>query len=634
MEQNVAQKIKLALPLVDYVRAHAADLKPGTRIEETSRGLRVNCQNPAHNDRNPSMDVSELENRFHCWSCGFSGDLLTLVQVQRDVDFSEALRDLAREAGIDYSAARDDSPQARLRALMRTAARFYAQRYRELPEDHPARLAVTERGLSDVRPGEESEGGSWYPDFSASADGVVYGYAPGGNRLMSYLLKARPWKDAPLFTLDELRAAGVVSHRKDADPDDRGAHFDTFRDRLVFTITDVHGHPLAFSARKLSDKDNMGKYVNTRETELFSKRHELYWSARGLREAQKVGHVFVCEGQFDVSAAVEAGVTNVVASLGTSFTGDHAMLVRRAAGDECQVVFVFDGDDAGRGAAVKAFERVEQVRADGRVILCPDGVDPCDVLASGGVDAARSLFDVGKSVPLAVFVASEKIKEFDLSDAGQRMRAARVAASVLAQCPGVARDVLAADVAALVGVGAESMRELADERTAFVDGLVSGSTVESVPVPQVSARIDGGSDADCEWVRRWHGESVGVQLLVQAFAGLFYAPPSKGDYGDEGGATVGALVAERVELLRRLAGESSTPAPFARLLGGFRALWGRERVLLDDFGECADVMGVVLGLCEVPAPGVGELTDADYVRVSVVALREYFRLLDAGVGRD
>jgi len=123
VEQNVAQKIKLALPLVDYVRAHAADLKPGTRIEETSRGLRINCQNPAHNDRNPSMDVSELENRFHCWSCGFSGDLLTLVQVQRDVDFSEALRDLAREAGIDYSAARDDSPQARFRALMRPAGR-------------------------------------------------------------------------------------------------------------------------------------------------------------------------------------------------------------------------------------------------------------------------------------------------------------------------------------------------------------------------------------------------------------------------------------------------------------------------------------------------------------------------------
>ena len=72
MEHNTAQRIKLALPLVDYVRSHAADLKPGTRIEETSRGLRINCQNPAHDDRNPSMDVSELENRFHCWSCGFS----------------------------------------------------------------------------------------------------------------------------------------------------------------------------------------------------------------------------------------------------------------------------------------------------------------------------------------------------------------------------------------------------------------------------------------------------------------------------------------------------------------------------------------------------------------------------------
>lgn len=634
MEQNTAQKVKLALPLVDYVRSHAADLKPGTRIEETSRGLRINCQNPAHNDRNPSMDVSELENRFHCWSCGFSGDLLTLVQVQRDVDFSEALRDLAREAGIDISAGRDDSPQARLRALMRTAARFYAQRFHELPEDHPARLAVIERGLSDECPGENSEGGSWYPDFSSSADGIVYGYAPGGNRLMSYLLKSRPWKDAPLFTLAELRAAGVVSHRKDADPDDRNAHFDMFRDRLVFTITDVHGHPLAFSARKLSEKDNMGKYVNTRETELFSKRHELYWSARGLREAQKARHVFVCEGQFDVSAAVEAGVTNVVASLGTSFTGDHAMLVRRAAGDECQVVFVFDGDDAGRNAAVKAFERVEQVRADGRVILCPDGTDPCDTLTNGGKDAARDLFDVGKSIPLAVFVASAKIIEFDLSDAGQRMRAARVAASVLAQCPGVARDVLAPEIAALVGVGAESMRELADERTAFVDGLAAGSTVESVPVPQVSARIDGGTGVECEWLRRWHGESVGVQLLVQAFAGLFYAPPSKSDYGDDAGDDVAALVGERVELLRRLAGESSTPVPFVRLLDGFRALWGRERVLLDDFGECADVMGVVLGLCEFPAPGVGELTDADYVRVSVVALREYFRLLDAGLGRD
>jgi len=214
------------------------------------------------------------------------------------------------------------------------------------------------------------------------------------------------------------------------------------------------------------------------------------------------------------------------------------------------------------------------------------------------------------------------------------MRAARVAASVLAQCPGVARDVLATAVAALVGVGAESMRELADERTAFIDTLVSGSTVESAPVPQVSARIDAGSGEDCEWVRRWHGESVGVQLLVQAFAGLFYAPPSKGDYGDEGVDDVNMLVGERVELLRRLASESSTPAPFVRLLDGFRSLWGRERVLLDDFGECADMMGVVLGLCEFPAPGVGELTDVDYVRVSAVALREYFRLLDAGVGRD
>ena len=113
---------------------------------------------------------------------------------------------------------------------------------------------------------------------------------------------------------------------------------------------------------------------------------------------------------------------------------------------------------------------------------------------------------------------------------------------------------------------------------------------------------------------------------------MFYAPPSRADYGEEGDAATVALVGERVELLRRLAGESSTPAPFVRLLGGFRALWGRERVLLDDFGECAGVMGVVLGLCEFPSPGVGELTDADYVRVSAVALREYFRLLDMKVG--
>ena len=385
----------------------------GERVELRSAGptsLKGLC--PFHEERSPSFHVSLDKNLWHCFGCGLGGDAIDFVRRSDGLAFHEAVHLLADKAGYELrfeeTTAEEASryaQQRRLRAIVEAAHRRYRQAYRQLPADAPAKQFLAERG------------------FDPEADGETFGlgYAPAGR---DQLLSALTQKDG--YTVDDVIAAGLAATSEHG-------NYDRFRDRLLWPIADPAGRVVGFGGRKL-DSDSQGpKYLNSPETPLYRKSDVLY----NLSEARKNlsgGVLLIVEGYTDVMACHAAGFPAAVASCGTAFGADHAAVLRRAIGDDTSadavdVVFTFDGDTAGREAALKAFRMENKFARHTMVAVAPEGLDPCDVRASLGNDALRALID--ERIPLFEFALQRALDRHDLTSPQGRADALDDAAAVL-----------------------------------------------------------------------------------------------------------------------------------------------------------------------------------------------------------
>ncbi|MBO0981139.1 DNA primase [Microbacterium sp. SD291] len=397
---------------VDEVKARTniADIV-GERVALKSAGvgsLKGLC--PFHDEKSPSFHVRPQVGYYHCFGCGESGDVYSFLREMDHVSFTEAVERLAGRIGYslhyeDGGAAPETSGRSRLYAANTAAAEFFRAQLLS-PDAEAGRRFLGERGF----------------DAGAAAHFGV-GFAPRGWDGMLKALTAQG------FTREELSTAGLVSTGQ------RGV-YDRFRGRLVWPIRDVSGQTIGFGARRLFDDDNGPKYLNTPETPIYKKAQVLYGLDLAKRDISRGDprRVVVVEGYTDVMACHLAGLTTAIATCGTAFGTDHIKVLRRVMGDDNasgEVVFTFDGDEAGQKAALRAFTEDDRFNAQTFVAVAPDGLDPCDLRLQRGDAAVRGLMEA--KVPMFEFAIDRKLGGFDLSTVEGRVGALRAAAPIVAE---------------------------------------------------------------------------------------------------------------------------------------------------------------------------------------------------------
>jgi DNA primase len=379
----IRERIRIEEVVGDYVQLRRAGA-------DSLKGL---C--PFHNEKSPSFHVRPNHGHFHCFGCGEGGDVYAFVQKIEHVSFVEAVEILADRIGhtISYSGPatsvqRDRGSRSRLIAANAAAAEFYAAAL-ESDEAAPARQYLTERNFD-----------------AEAARHFGCGFAPSGWDSLTKHLQRKG------FEFKELEAAGLSRQGR------RGP-MDRFHRRLLWPIRTSAGEVIGFGARRLFDDDPMeAKYINTPETLLYKKSSVMFGIDLAKRDIAKGHQAVVVEGYTDVMAMHLAGVTTAVASCGTAFGDEHLGMLRRLMMDDNwyrgELIFVFDGDEAGQAAALKAFDGDQQVAGKSFVAVAADGMDPCELRLSSGDNALRDL--VARRKPMFEFAIRSLIPDGTVLD--------------------------------------------------------------------------------------------------------------------------------------------------------------------------------------------------------------------------
>jgi len=470
---------------------------------------------PFHDEKSPSFHVRQQVGYYHCFGCGESGDVYSFLREMDHVSFTEAVERLAGRIGYtlhyeDGGAAPETSGRSRLYAANTAAAEFFRAQLLS-PEAEAGRRFLGERGF----------------DAGAAAHFGV-GFAPRGWDGMLKALTAQG------FTREELSTAGLVSTGQ------RGV-YDRFRGRLVWPIRDVSGQTIGFGARKLFDDDQGPKYLNTPETPIYKKAQVLYGLDLAKRDIARGDprRVVVVEGYTDVMACHLAGLTTAIATCGTAFGTEHIKVLRRVMGDDNasgEVVFTFDGDEAGQKAALRAFTEDDRFNAQTFVAVAPDGLDPCDLRLQRGDAAVRGLMDTKQ--PMFEFAIDRKLGGFDLSTVEGRVGALRAAAPIVAEIrdqllrPGYERvlarrlgmdptEVRSEVERAARGGGAPQQSRREEPR---VDPVTGAALVAPVTLASLPRSPDVAVERDALMGALQYGHQVDQALLNRALASPFRTP--------------------------------------------------------------------------------------------------------------
>jgi DNA primase len=393
---------------------------------------------PFHDDHNPSMRVVPAKQIFYCFVCTAGGDVFKFVQRFHKMTAGESLRYLADKYHITLPQKYTANPQAReARENLLAASAWAARQFRTWLNGESgatARNYLLRRGLTPET--IETFGLGFSPD-----NWTALAQAAARDRI----------------DIEHLVDAGLLKKRNDGSP------FDVFRHRVIFPIIDSGDRVVAFGGRILpSDKpdDKVGpKYLNSPESIIFNKRDMLYGLNRARSAIIQSGEAILVEGYMDVIGAHQAGVNNVIASLGTAFTPHHAMLLQRIAR---RLVLVFDTDEAGHRAADRAIELLLAYPIDVCVLHVPGAKDPCDYCLEHGGQAFEEL--VGNATDALQYKWGQLLQQFQASSGrAQKSSAVEAMMRLLAtvatnpQMDSVRRSLLEKDVADLVGMSIDEI---------------------------------------------------------------------------------------------------------------------------------------------------------------------------------
>jgi DNA primase len=394
---------------------------------------------PFHAEKSPSFTVSPTKQFYHCFGCGKHGDAINFLMEQTGMSFIEAVRDLAQHYGLQVPED-EASPQDRARAAeQRQKQATLSDVLEKAGEAYRKQLKTSSRAIDYLK-------GRGLSGEVAKAFGL--GYAPEGWRSLASVF---PNYDDPLLV-----ESGLVITSEGEDGGD-GKRYDRFRDRIMFPIRNVKGECIGFGGRVLGDEKP--KYLNSPETPVFSKGHELYGLYEARNAIRDAGYVLVTEGYMDVVALAQLGFPNAVATLGTACTADHVQKLFRFTD---AVVFSFDGDAAGRRAARRALDGALPYATDVRSIkflFLPAEHDPDSYIRENGKEAFARC--VSEAVPLSRFLIEAASEDCDLGMAEGRARLSSQAKPLWNTLPdGALKRQLLGEIATLVQLDTQDLAEL------------------------------------------------------------------------------------------------------------------------------------------------------------------------------
>lgn len=476
--RNVLDDIRFRCDIVDIIDSYIT-------LPRKSGAIKTLC--PFHKEKTPSFHVNAQRQMFHCFGCGAGGDVFKFVMLYEQVDFPMAIKMLAERAGVPIAFEKDAQPSGERELLLAVHEKLAVDYHKMLlksPDAQPARDYLEQRKLTgDI------------------VDSFLIGYAP--EKRDSLL----DWAKRNNFSPSTLELAGLMVHRDDGP--NAGSYYDRFRGRVLFPIRNEQGRVIGFSGRTLIKDAKIAKYVNSPETPIFRKSHVLYALDRARREIADKREAIVCEGQIDVIRCHQAGFTNAVAAQGTAFTEDHARILRRYADG---VILVFDSDDAGRSAALRATQIFLRAGLAVRIASLPQGDDPDSLILREGT--ASFLRILQQTVPALDFQINLLVSREDIRSEAGLMRVSRAVLSTISQAPNaIQRDVLLQTAARRLNV---SVAALQAELRPMLRKVAEPGAEATTPSAAASPRPQNE-----ELLAEHIGASPDLADLIQ-----FYLPPS------------------------------------------------------------------------------------------------------------
>jgi DNA primase len=351
-------------------------------LKKSGSDYRAPC--PFHGGKNANFAVNAHKQFYHCFKCGESGGAINFIQKFDNLNFVETIETICSESGLaieyDSNSKPVDPRIERYKILSNKVGKFYSTQLRtSLAKDKAVNYAKA-RGIS-----------------GAIAKRFEIGFAPPSNKdlLLNFEKNKQDFAD--------LKTLGLVKENKYGD-------YDFFRDRLIFPIHNTRGNIIAFGGRAF-DSEVKAKYLNSSESVIFAKSKELYGLHHARKFSRSIDYLLVVEGYMDVVALHQAGITQVVATLGTATTNEHLQILMRTTN---VIVFCFDGDDAGRAAGWKALKITLPVIKTGitvKFLFLPDGEDPDTLVKKESTKAFEMRID--KAQPLSKFLFEHIQSEVD-----------------------------------------------------------------------------------------------------------------------------------------------------------------------------------------------------------------------------
>ncbi|MFU8794045.1 MAG: DNA primase [Dethiobacteria bacterium] len=389
MAQGIAEEI------IDEIRQHT-DLVVlvGEYLKLERRGKNMVGLCPFHNEKTPSFTVSPEKQLYHCFGCGASGNAFSLIMQMEKLTFPEAAKLLARRAGVKIPENRITSPardqqKDKIYKLNLMATRYYAYHLKKTASGKKALNYLLKRGISE-----------------RAIELFMLGYAPAD--WTGFFNFAQKKGASPELMVQ----AGLVSPGKEK------GYYDRFRGRIIFPIYSISGKVAGFGGRAFDDNGKGGpKYLNSPETIVFSKGAMLYGLNLAREEIRKSKKAVVMEGYTDVITAYQAGIRNVVASLGTALTAEQCRLLRNQADT---VITAYDSDTAGEAATWRGLVVLQSTGCLVHVADLPQGSDPDSMIREKGAEAFNKLIE--DSIPLIEYRLQRLKERYDLNTESGRVR--------------------------------------------------------------------------------------------------------------------------------------------------------------------------------------------------------------------
>ena len=482
--EHIIEQVRSNADIVEVIGVHVPLVKKG----RSYLGL---C--PFHKEKTPSFNVSRDKGFYKCFGCGRSGDSIKFLQEHLHLDFIEAVTRLAEQLHIPIPVEETDDPTGEhaqrdaVLKVLRRAEEFYQEMLLS-SDGAPARTFFEQRGFSTETVEKFALGAA-----PASWDSLLTSLTSGG------------------FTAEHLEAAGLIITRED------GGQYDRFRGRAMFPIHDAQGRTIGFSARQLTTDSSSPKYINSPQTIVFDKSRVLYGIDVARRAISDQRLAYIVEGQADVLAMHQAGLSNTVATSGTALTAEHLQAIKRYADT---VVLVFDADAAGQKAMSRAIEHGLSAGLSIQCVVLPVGADPDSLIREQGAQGIQASLDA--ATPWMTFQVDQFKSSSNFADPAAQSAAIRTLMSWIRTVPdAIQHPFLVRDLARHFDISEELLQKqfaiVPQKRQPIAPTAPALSLRQQIPTPTRPSPLPRVHPAERELLRVALSVEHGITDLIHVF---------------------------------------------------------------------------------------------------------------------